>query len=102
MINYSNQMSVAKGESIANTGKHEWQFVNHLHEIGGSRQREVRMTFASQAEAKKFFDQQAARFCKMFERLSTSIKQSDSELQIHVEGVQIVKMSYLAVPPQCA
>ena len=87
----------------ANSGKQEWQFVNQLHEIGGTRQREDRKTFASQVEAKKFFDEQAAKFRKMVERLTdTSIQQSGTELQIHVDGVQIVKMTYLAVPSECA
>lgn len=90
-------------DTVANNGKQEWQVVNQFHEIGGTRQREVKKTFASQVEAKKFFDEQAAKFRKMVERLTdTSIKQSESELQIHVDGVQIVKMSYLAVPPECA
>ena len=90
-------------QSIANSGKQEWQFVNQLQEIGGCRQREVKKTFASQAEAKKIFDEQAVKFRKMVERITdATIKQSDTELQIHVDGVQIVKMSYLAVPSECA
>ena len=90
-------------QSIANSGKQEWQFVNQLQEIGGTCQREVKKSFASQAEAKKFFDEQAAKFRKMVERLTdTSIKQSNTELQIHVDGVQIVKMTYLEVPSECA
>ena len=87
----------------ANSGKQEWQFVNQLQEIGGTRQREVKKTFASQAEAKKIFDEQAVKFRKMVERITdATIKQSDTELQIHVDGVQIVKMTYRAVPSQCA
>ena len=87
----------------ANSGKQEWQFANQLQEIGGCRKREDRKTFASQADAKKFFDEQASKFRKMIRHLTNaSIKQSESELQIHVDGVQIVKMAYLEVPPQCA
>lgn len=90
-------------DTVVNSGKQEWQFVNQLQEIGGPAQREVRKTFASKAEAKKVFDEQAVKFRKMVERLTdATIKQSDTELQIHVDGVQIVKMSYLAVPPECA
>lgn len=90
-------------QSIANSGKQEWQFVNQLQEIGGTRQREVKKTFASRAEAKQLFDEQAAQFRKMVARLTNAtIKQSDSELQIHVDGVQIVKMTYLEVPSECA
>lgn len=100
----TNQMPLDKVENItANNGKQEWQFVNQLHEIGGTRQREDRKTFASQVEAKKFFDDQAAKFRKIIGRLTNAtIKQSDTELQIHVDGVQIVKMSYLPTPLQCA
>ncbi len=93
----------SNSQSIANSGKQEWQFVNQLQEIGGCRKREDRKTFASQTEAKKAFDEQASKFRKMIRHLTNaSIKQSESELQIHVDGVQIVKMAYLAVPPQCA
>jgi hypothetical protein len=96
-------LGAKNSNSQNNTNKQSWQFVNQFHEIGGPSQREVRKTFASQVEAMKFFDEQAAKFRKMVERLAdTSIKQSDSELQIHVDGVQIVKMSYLAVPSECA
>ena len=83
---------------VASSPKLEWQFVSQLQEVGGCRQREVNKTFASQTEAKK-----ASKFRKMIRHLTNaSIKQSESELQIHVDGVQIVKMAYLAVPPQCA
>ena len=98
------QMPLDKVENItANNGKQEWQFVNQLHEIGGTRQREDRKTFASQVEAKKSFDEQAAKYRKIIGRVSNAIiKQSDTELQIHVDGVQIIKMTYLAVPSECA
>lgn len=89
--------------NTANSGNKEWQFVGQFQEIGGPAQREVRKTFASQAEAKKFFDVKVAEFRKLIKRLpNASIKQSDTELQIHVDGVQIVKMSYLTLPPHCA
>ena len=87
----------------ANSGKQEWQFVNQLQEIGGIRQREDRKNFASQVEAKNYFNVQAAKFRKIIGRLTNAtIKQSDTELQIHVDGIQIVKMTYLAVPSECA
>ena len=88
---------------VASSPKLEWQFVSQLQEVGGCRQREVNKTFASQTDAKKAFDEQASKFRKMIRHLTNaSIKQSESELQIHVDGVQIVKMAYLEVPPQCA
>ena len=87
----------------ASCKKQEWQFVSQLQEVGGCRQREVNKTFASQTEAKKAFEEQASKYRKMIRHLTNaSIKQSESELQIHVDGVQIVKMAYLEVPPQCA
>ena len=87
----------------ASCGKHNWLFVNQLHEIGGSRQREETKTFACQEDAKVFFDEQAAKFLGVFGRLAnTSIERSDSELLIDINGVRIVKMSYLAVLNECA
>ncbi len=102
-MNRTTQGAKLSNSLTANNCKQEWQFVNQLQEIGGTRQREVKKTFASRAEAKQLFDEQAAQFRKMVARLTNAtIKQSDSELQIHVDGVQIVKMSYLAAPLQCA
>lgn len=107
MNNPINQMPLAKGEDITtkagSNGKVEWLFVNNLHEIGGNRQREDRRTFASQEDAQEFFEEQAAKFTKMLGRSrGASVKQSESELLIHINGVQIIKMTYLEVSVKCA
>ena len=87
----------------SNNGKQVWLVASKLHEIGGPRQREIMRTFASQEGAKTFFAEQAAGFIKMIGKLmNTAIEQSDTELLIHIEGVQIIKMSCLAVPFQRA
>ena len=106
MNNSINKVPLAKGEDIikraGSNGKVEWLFVNNLHEIGGNRQREDRKTFASQEDAKEFFEEQAAKFSKMLGRSrGASVKQSESELLIYINGVQIVNMVYMAIPPQC-
>ena len=86
-----------------NIGKHEWLVASKFHEIGGPRQREATKTFTSQEDAKAFFDEQAARLLNVFGKTSNAtIEQSDAELVIHVDGVQIVNMSFLADPRQCA
>lgn len=96
-------MPPAKGEDITrragSNGKVEWLYVNNLHEIGGNRQREDRRAFTSQEDAKKFFDEQAAKFSKMLgQSRGASVKLSESELLIHINGAQIIKMTYLEVP----
>ena len=103
-----NTMPLAKGKDITlktvtNDGKQEWLFSNKLHELGGDRQREVRKTFASRDEAKALFDEQAAKFHKMFRNYAnSSIKQDEAELLIHIDGVQIVEMTFQAVSLLCA
>lgn len=90
-------------KSIAQDGIHDWQIAFQFHEIGGDRQRETKRSFRSAEEAQAFFGGQAVRFTKMFEHTSNaSIEQSESELLIHVDGVQIVRMTYLEVALQCA
>lgn len=84
-------------------GEQKWLVASKFHEIGSPRQREATKTFASSEDARAFFDEKVAMFCKMFKHTpNASIKQGDTELQINVDGVQIVKMSYLAAPLQCA
>lgn len=90
-------------KNAARDGGLEWQISCQFHEIGGDRQRETKKTFRSAGEAQAFFGGQVLRFTKMFERSSNaSIEQSESELLIHLDGVQIVRMTYLEVALQCA
>ncbi len=89
--------------NAANGGEQQWQIINHLREIGGSRQREETKTFASEDEAKRMFDKQVERFRKMFKQSAhATISQSETELLVHIDGIQIVKMTYQAVLPLCA
>lgn len=90
-------------KATAHDGIYEWQIAFQFHEIGGDRQRETKKSFRSAEEAQAFFGGQAVRFTKMFERSSNaSIERSESELLIHVDGVQIVRITYLEVALQCA
>ena len=96
-----------KGSNSQNTatdsGKQEWIIFSELKEIGSTRQREANKNFGSHEEAQAFLDGQAAKFTKLLERSpNATIKQSESELLVHINGVQIVKMSYLTKPLQCA
>lgn len=86
-----------------NCEKHEWLVASKFQEMGSHRKREATKTFASQEDARAFFDEKVAMFCKMLERTpNASIKQSNNELLIYVGDVQIVNMTYLADPRQCA
>ena len=100
---YNERMGILPQDTIPNSGKQEWIISSQLNEIGGGRQREARKTFGSKEEAKAFLDGQTAKFSRLLERnLNATIKQSETELLIHVDGVQIVKMTFLTDTLQCA
>ena len=94
----------SNSQNIAtDNGKQEWIIFSELKEIGSTRQREAHKSFGSHEEAQAFLDGQAAKFTKLLERNpNATIKQSEFELLVHIGGVQIVKMSYLPTPLQCA
>lgn len=101
--NRTTQGAKKSNSLTADSGKKAWKVKRYVHEIGGPHQREDTKTFASQEDAKAYFADQASTFRNMMGRLTdASIKQSETELLIHIGGVQIVKMSYLSVPLQCA
>ena len=90
-------------KSIAQDGNYEWQIAFQFQEVGGDRKRETKKTFGSAEDAQAFFAGQVVKFTKTFGRSpNATIEQSESKLLIHLDGIQIVKMTYLANPVQCA
>lgn len=102
-VNRTNDGVKQSNSLTASSGKHEWHVVRKLHEVGGERQREMKKIFASPKEAKDYFEEQAVLFRNKIGRCANaSIIQSDSELLIKYDGIEIVNISFLTVPLQCA
>ena len=102
-VSVKNSSWGANTKSIAQEGNYEWQIAFQFHEVGGARQRETKKSFGSAEDAQAFFAAQVVKFTKTFGRSpNATIEQRESELLILLDGIQVVKMTYLAVPLQCA
>lgn len=90
-------------KTIAHDGISEWQIAFQFHEVGGDRQRDTIKSFGSAEEARAFFDGQVVKFTNIFGRsTNASIKQSEAELLIDLDGIRVVKMTYQEIALRCA